>query len=90
MCALYIVHHRVYIINSVYGEWLSVGGGGVIGTMSAGEEMKNNKVVVRGEEKLYISTANSKHLLFPYPPSPTVFFEAKEKMTPPPLVVDER
>jgi len=46
--------------------------------------MKNNKVVVRGEEKLYISAANSKRLLFPYPPSPTVFFEAKEKMTPPP------
>jgi len=86
VCALYIVHHRVYIINSVCGERWAVGAG--IWTTRAGEEMKNNKVVVRGEEKLYISAANSKRLLFPYPLSPNVFFEAKEKMTPPPLVVD--
>lgn len=40
--------------------------GDMVGTTSAGEEMKNNKVVARGEEKLYISAANSKRLyIFP-------------------------
>jgi hypothetical protein len=69
----------VYIIKLGCGDREATG----IGTTSAGEEMKNNKVVARGEEKLYISAANSKRLLFPYPPpTPTVFFEAKEKMTP--------
>lgn len=84
VCALYNVRRRVYIINSVV---MAIGWrcGDMAGTTSAGEEMKNNKVVARGEEKLYISAANSKRLyIFPIRRRRPFSSRRKKKMTPRP------